>query len=85
MDILHLLSGAFIGTICNFAANGIERCVESFGTGIQRIAQVCEEAGVKVEFWNGKFDSTIPMRLTGDFKRLCGEMPWGKIMLSVNL
>jgi ATP-dependent DNA helicase RecG len=33
--------------------------IESFGTGIQRIAQACEEAGVKVEFWNGKLGFSV--------------------------
>jgi predicted HTH transcriptional regulator len=32
---------------------------ESFGTGIQRIAEACEEAGVKVEFRNGKLGFSV--------------------------
>jgi ATP-dependent DNA helicase RecG len=33
--------------------------IESFGTGIQRIALACEEAGVKVSFRNGKLGFSV--------------------------
>jgi ATP-dependent DNA helicase RecG len=33
--------------------------IESFGTGIQRIAEACEEADVKVEFRNGKLGFSV--------------------------
>ncbi len=33
--------------------------IESFGTGIQRITEACEEAGVKVEFRNGRLGFTV--------------------------
>ncbi|MDR1328058.1 MAG: winged helix-turn-helix transcriptional regulator [Oscillospiraceae bacterium] len=35
------------------------RDIESFGTGIQRIAEACEKAGVKVEFRNGKLGFSV--------------------------
>jgi ATP-dependent DNA helicase RecG len=33
--------------------------IESFGTGIQRIAEACEEAGVKVKFKNQKLGFSV--------------------------
>jgi ATP-dependent DNA helicase RecG len=33
--------------------------IESFGTGIQRIAEACKEAGVKVDFRNGKLGFSV--------------------------